>query len=178
MLSAASTSPTLPALRSRALTTQFLLLLSAAWLLPALVHMAGLPVRLLVPMHWPVILAGLCYGWRSGAAIGVLAPIVSYAMSGMPRPEVLPAMTIELAAYGAIAGIALQGLRLGRLQATMASVVGGRLAFLAVMVFTGALATPFATYLEAAMLPGLGAALAQAVLLPWVAGWWVDRHRE
>ena len=50
--------------------------------------------------------------------------------------------------------------------------------FLAVMVFTGAISTSLPAYLQAAMLPGLLAALAQVVLLPLLAHVWVTRaHR-
>ncbi len=174
--SANASSWTLPAARPRALTVQFVLLLSAAWLLPAVVHLAGLPVRQLLPMHWPAILAGLCYGWRSGAVIGALAPIVSYMLSGMPRPAVLPSMTLELAAYGFFAGFVLQVLQRGRLQAALAAIVGGRLVFLAVMVVTGAITTTLPEYLKNAMAPGLFAALAQVLLLPLLSAWWVRRE--
>ncbi|MCC6163183.1 MAG: ECF transporter S component [Acidobacteria bacterium] len=169
---------TLPARQPRALTIQFGLVLCAAWLLPAAIHALGLPVRQLLPMHWPAILAGLVYGWRSGAVIGAASPIVSYLIAGMPRPEVLPSMTFELAAYGAIAGFMVEGLGRGRFLATLASVVGGRLVFLAVMLGTGAIATPFATYLTAAMVPGLAAAAAQVVLLPLLANYWVKREQR
>ena len=174
---AQSPSWTLPALRPRALTIQFGLVLAAAWLLPAAIHALGLPVRQLLPMHWPAILAGLVYGWRSGAVIGLLSPIVSYAIAGMPRPAVLPSMTFELAAYGAIAGLMVEVLRRNRFEAAVASVIGGRLVFLAVMLATGAIATPFGTYLQAAMVPGLPAAVAQAVLLPLLAKYWVKREQ-
>lgn len=176
-LAANASGWTLPALRPRALTVQFGLLIAAAWLLPAAIHLAGLPVRQLLPMHWPAIVAGLCYGWRSGAIIGALAPVVSYMISGMPRPAVLPSMTFELAAYGFLAGFVLQVLRRGRLQATLAAVVGGRLVFLAVMVLTGAITTTLPVYLENAMLPGLLAALAQVAVLPLLSAWWVRRER-
>lgn len=161
------------ALSPRALTLQFGLVLAAAWALPALIHLLGLPVRQLLPMHWPVILAGLVYGWRSGTVIGAASPIASYLISGMPRPAVLPSMTFELAAYGAIAGFMVQALQRGRVEAALASVIGGRLVFLAVMVTTGTITTALPAYLQAAMLPGLPAALAQVVLLPLVAHAWV-----
>lgn len=177
-LPASASSWTLPALRPRALTVQFTLLLCAAWLLPAAVHLAGLPVRQLLPMHWPAIVAGLCYGWRSGAVIGALSPIVSFLISGMPRPAVLPSMTLELAAYGFFAGFVLQVLQRGRVQAALASVIGGRLVFLAVMVFTGAITTQLPVYLENAMLPGVLAAVLQVVTLPLLAEWWVRREQR
>ena len=178
ILSANAPAWTLPARQPRALTIQFLLVLCAAWLLPAAVHVFGLPVRQLLPMHWPAILAGLVYGWRSGAVIGAASPIVSYMIAGMPRPAVLPAMTFELAAYGLIAGYFVEVLQRSRLQAALASVIGGRVVFLAVMVFTGAIATSLPTYLTVAMAPGLVAALAQVLLLPALANAWVRREQR
>ena len=83
-LDAPSSPWTLNPLHPRALTLQFGLVLAGAWALPALIHLLGLPVRQLLPMHWPAILAGLVYGWRSGAVIGAASPIVSYLISGMP----------------------------------------------------------------------------------------------
>ncbi len=173
ILSAHPSAWTLPARQPRALTIQFGLVLCAAWLLPAVIHLLGLPVRQLLPMHWPALLAGLVYGWRSGALIGAASPIVSYLIAGMPRPEVLPSMTLELAAYGCIAGFFVEVLGRGRFQAALAAVIGGRLVFLAVMVLTGAITTSLSTYLQAAMVPGLVAALAQVVLLPLLASAWV-----
>lgn len=168
---------TLPAWQSRALTMQGVLLIAAAWLLPSLVHLTGLPVRTLLPMHWPVVLAGLCYGWRSGAVIGAGAPLVSYLLSGMPPPMVLPAMTLELAAYGFLAGFVREVLHRGRFEATLASLLGGRVVFVGVMLATGAVVGPLADYLRNAMLPGLAVACVQALVLPFVAAWWVQREQ-
>jgi len=160
------------------LTVQGLLLIAAAWLLPSLAHLMGLPVRMLLPMHWPVVLAGLCYGWRSGAVIGAAAPLVSYLLSGMPPPMVLPAMTLELAAYGFLAGFAREVLHRGRFEATLASLLGGRVLFVGVMLATGVIVGPLPDYLRNAMLPGLAAGAVQALLLPVLAGWWVRREQH
>jgi hypothetical protein len=171
-----STTWALPAWQPRSLTAQAVLLITAAWLLPAVAHVAGLPVRTLLPMHWPVVLAGLCYGWRGGALVGAGAPIVSYLLSGMPPPFMLPSMTAELAAYGALAGFAREVLHRGRLESTLAALLGGRVLFVGVMLASGAMAGPLADYVRSALLPGLPAALAQALLLPPLAGWWVRRE--
>jgi hypothetical protein len=157
---------------------QGVLLIGAAWLLPSLVHRTGLPVRTLLPMHWPVVLAGLCYGWRSGAAIGAGAPLVSYLLSGMPPPVVLPAMTLELAAYGFLAGFVREVLHRGRFEATLASLLGGRVLFIGVMLASGVIIGPLGDYLRNARLPGLAAGATQAMLLPPVAGWWVRREHS
>src|SRR5690349_24292031 len=91
---------TLPDSGFLALTIQILLLALAAVVLPATAHAIGLPVRSILPMHWPVLLAGLIFGWRAGLGIGVLAPLASFLVSGMPVPHILPSMTLELGAYG------------------------------------------------------------------------------
>jgi uncharacterized membrane protein len=169
---------TLPAHRPRAVTAQVLLLVSAAWLLPALAHLIGLPVRQLLPMHWAVVLAGLCYGWRSGALIGAGAPVVSFMLSGMPPPVVLPAMVVELATYGCVAGLVRQVLHRGHVEAALAAIVAGRILFVGVMLAGGTVVGPLGDYVRAALVPGLPAALAQVVVLPLVARWWVAREQR
>lgn len=168
----------LPASRPRALTAQAGLLLAAAVALPALAHLTGLPVRTLLPMHWPVILAGLCYGWRSGAVLGALAPLTSYLLSGMPPPVILPPMTLELAAYGMLAGLVREVLGRGRVEATLGAVLGGRILFVGAMLASGTIVGPLADYLRNAMAAGLPAALAQVLLLPPLAAWWVRRESQ
>lgn len=168
----------LPLIKPLSMVVQIILLLSAAFLLPAAAHATGLPVRWLLPMHWPVILAGLCYGWRSGLLVGIGAPVLSYLVSGMPPLFMLPAMTVELAAYGFIAGFAREGLKLNGFLSAALSLIGGRIVFLAIVLITGAVAVPFADYLQAAMLPGIPAAIAQLILLPLIANWWVGRGSE
>lgn len=166
---------TLPAWGTRALSLQALLLISASFLLPAAAHLSGLPVRWLLPMHWPVLLVGLVYGWRSGLLVGLAAPGLSNLLSGMPLPVILPSMTVELAAYGLLAGLFRQTLRRGAFTSTAAALVGGRLVFVAIAVATGATKPTLPLYLQAALLPGIAAALAQLALLPLLASWWVRR---
>lgn len=169
---------TLPTWRLRALSIQGLLLVSAAFLLPAAAHVAGLPVRILLPMHWPVILVGLCYGWRSGALIGLASPGLSFVLSGMPLPAILPAMTLELAAYGFLAGFFRETLRLSWPLSTALSLLGGRVLFVTFAVATGSVNALIPEYLKLALFPGLASALGQFLLLPLAAGWWVRREQR
>ncbi|MEO7539064.1 MAG: ECF transporter S component [Pyrinomonadaceae bacterium] len=171
-------SNVLPALETKAIIIQMVLLASAAFVLPAAAHMVGLPTRVLLPMHWPVIMAGLCYGWRSGAVIGLLAPVTSFLISGMPPALMLPAMTVELAAYGLLAGLARQNLRYGWFASSAVSLIGGRIVFLAVALLLGTIAIPFGDYLASAMLPGIPAAIAQLIILSLAAGLWVGPARD
>jgi niacin transporter len=166
---------TLPATTPSALSLQALLLVAASFLLPAAAHALELPVRALLPMHWPVLLAGLVYGWRSGALVGLTAPSLAHLLSGMPRLEILPAMTVELALYGLLAGLLRERLRWNRFAAVAVAIAVGRLTFLTVAVATGATGPSLPAYLQAALLPGLVAALAQIALLPLLAARWPGR---
>jgi hypothetical protein len=167
---------TLPDLSLRAISTQAVLLALSAAVLPAVSHLANLPVRWLLPMHWAVLLAGLTYGWRAGMAIGLLAPGASFLLSGMPLPHILPAMTVELATYGLVAGFARQIWRLGPVASMALAVVTGRVVFITMALATGAATPTVLAYLKAALLPGLVAAVAQVLLLPFVAQWWIRRE--
>ncbi len=168
--------PTLPWTGLRALSLQAVLLLLAAFVLPAAFHRLGLPVRLLLPMHWPVLLAGLVYGWRSGALVGAACPALSFALSGWPLPAVLPAMTLELVIYGAVAGALRERAGWNRFAATAAAILAGRAIFLATAIATGWTGPDIPRYLGTAMAPGLAAALLQIALLPLLARWWAGRE--
>ena len=60
----------------------------------------------LSPMHIPVLLCGFICGPVYAAAVGLVAPLLRFALFGMP--PILPtgvAMCFELAAYGAVSGL-------------------------------------------------------------------------
>ncbi len=60
----------------------------------------------LCPMHIPVLLCGFLCGGYYAAAVGIIAPLLRFALFGMP--PIFPigtAMCFELLTYGLIAGI-------------------------------------------------------------------------
>ena len=61
---------------------------------------------MLCPMHIPALLCGFVCGWPYGLAVGAIAPLLRCVMFGMPKlyPTAI-AMTFELAAFGAVAGL-------------------------------------------------------------------------
>lgn len=164
--------PTLAFRGARALFFQGLLI-GAAVALPVVAHMSGAPVRLLLPMHWPVILAGLVYGWRGGSIAGLLAPTVNYLISGFPLPAVLPPMTIELAAYGFLSGMMREKGHFNPFLSVAVALVAGRILFLGVLAATSPLPMNISESIVTLFLPGLGAALLQIILLPFVARSWI-----
>ena len=158
----------------RSLSFQALLIIAAV-ALPVAAHLSGAPVRILLPMHWPVILAGLVFGWRGGAIVGFLSPFASYLISGMPLPGILPAMTAELAVYGLIAGLFREKFSANAFISVATAVVVGRIVFALIVLFTVTPSASFGSYFQAALVPGIPAAIAQIVFLPLIAGWWVKK---
>lgn len=148
-------------------------LIAAAILLPALCHLAGLPVRWILPMHWPALLAGLLYGWRGGLIVGVLSPISNYLITGYPLPPVLPAMTLEIAAYGFVSGWLRERFGWNGFAATGTAVAVGRAVFIATVFLTAGYSGAFGEYLLAAMIPGIVAGVLQVGVMG-VVGMWKD----
>jgi uncharacterized membrane protein len=155
------------------------LLVAAAVGLPSAAHLMGLPVRFLLPMHWPILLAGLMYGWRGGLLVGMLAPSISFAISGFPLPHILPAMTVELAVYGLVAGFLKEKLHFNGFTSLAISIVAGRIAFVAmVLAGIGSAVNADMTYFKAALVPGVVAIIAQIALMPILATWLIKRSRQ
>lgn len=61
---------------------------------------------MLLPMHIPVFLCGLICGWKYGAAVGFILPLLRSVTFGMPPLfPTATAMAFELATYGLISGL-------------------------------------------------------------------------
>lgn len=83
------------------------LFMALAYVMPFLTGQIPEIGSMLCPMHIPVLLCGFICGWPWGIAVGAIVPVFrSLTMGGMPPlfPTAL-AMTFELAAYGAAAGL-------------------------------------------------------------------------
>ncbi len=162
------TAATLPlAQRISGVRTLVLILAFAAggMLLPWLAHQVHLAGPTFLPMHIFVILAGLLYGWRAGLAVGLLTPLLSYAISGLPLLAMLPQVTVELAAYGLFAGLARGRWHWDPLRSLLTAMLAGRLAlggfFLVLYAGGGALQTPLGA------VAGPGLALKTVVVQGW-----------
>ena len=111
-------------LRSYVLTMVFVALgVSTPWVFHQF-HLAG---ATFLPMHIFVLTAGLLFGWRAGLMVGLLTPLASYAVSGMPVLAILPQITIELMAYGLIAGLLRGKFNLKTVWCLLGAMIGGRL---------------------------------------------------
>lgn len=102
------------------------LCLSMGLVLPGFFHMMGGAGAVFLPMHIPALLCGFICGWRYGLLCGMLMPILSSVITSMlPLFPKAVAMSFELAAYGAAAGLTHS--RLGIYPSLILSMVAGRL---------------------------------------------------
>ena len=65
--------------------------------LPMAFHALG-SGTVFLPVHVPVLLCGLVCTWPYGVVCGLLGPLLSSVLTGMPAAAVLPSMMAELAA--------------------------------------------------------------------------------
>ena len=81
------------------------MLLALALVLPFLTGQMQQIGNMLCPMHIPVLVSGFFCGPWYGLAVGFIAPLLRFALFGMPPllPIGIP-MSLELAAYGSAAG--------------------------------------------------------------------------
>ena len=182
---------TLPS--AKAQTVAAALAVVAAVALPQILHLAGAALGLgpmlgqtLLPMHLPVLLVGLLAGPYAGVATGALAPVISFALTGMPMAPMVPFMVIELASYGLFAGL-LRGVRLPSalpspldwLVRLLGAQVAGRLvdglAIAVAVAFLGNTSMTVAS-VWAAVLTGLPGLVLQWVAVPAIM-FAVDRRR-
>ncbi len=82
------------------------LFLAIALYLPFLTGQIQVVGKALSPMHIPALLTGFVCGWPYAIAVGVISPLLRSLIFGMPPLfPTATAMALELATYGAVAGL-------------------------------------------------------------------------
>ena len=135
--------------------------------------------NMLLPMHLPVLICGLVCGWKWGAAVGFILPLMRSMLFQMP--PLLPTMrtggalcmAFELMAYGLISGLLyakLKKYRWGLIVSLVGAMLIGRIVWALASVIIYRLFADFAFDFELFLTGGFVAAwpgiLAQLVLVP------------
>ncbi len=136
--------------------------------IPILFHQMALAGRIFSPMHIPVFLAGIFVGPVSGLIVGLVCPIMSFLLTGMPPPYAVPLMSLELPVYGVAIGILIRVIKFPVLSLLLAMILG-RLAFaLGLFVFGLFLSLPYGPkeFIKISVITGLPGIAIQLVLIP------------
>lgn len=125
----------------------------------------------MLPMHIPILIAGLFLGPAVGLLVGLVTPILSSLLTGMPVFfPMLPIMIFELGTYGLISGYVFKKLRLNTYVSMIIAMISGRLVagvvvFVLVKFFAFKGAGPV-LFIKGAIITGLPGILIQLVFIP------------
>lgn len=110
-------------------------------ILPMVFHMFSMGGTVFLPMHIPVLIAGYFLGPMYGAAVGIVTPIISGLLTGMPPlVPVMPIMAFELCGYGLFTGLIFEKTNKIYLSLISAMVAGRLLAIVGAFVISLTLA--------------------------------------
>jgi hypothetical protein len=138
---------------------------------PMAFHVIPNAGAVMLPMHIPVLLCGLVCGWQYGLLCGILGPLVSSVLTGMPPAAMLPGMMVECGMYGCVGGLMMEYIHTGSLYADLyislpVAMLMGRVisGIVKALILTPGLSfTAWATASFVTALPGISI---QLILLP------------
>lgn len=143
-------------------------------LLPQIFHLFGAPAgTVFLPMHIPVLISGFIVGPLGGLVVGLISPLLSSFITGMPPMTRLPFMVFELMAYGFFSGLIYKYLPRKKWFSLYLSLIGAQLAGRLVNVLCAVIAvyllgiktmTPGAVWL--ALTTGLPGIFIQLISIP------------
>ena len=132
--------------------------------------------NMMLPMHIPVLLCGVICGWKYGAVLGFILPLIRYMVFGMP--VLFPtgiAMAFEMLTYGLVIGLVYSLSRwkciVSLYRALIAAMIAGRLVWaVAQMVLLGVSGGAFTMkmFLAGAFFNAVPGMIIQLVLIPAV----------
>jgi uncharacterized membrane protein len=153
---------------SRLVTTATLIAFGIIF--PMMFHLLGISGHIFLPMHIPVLIAGFFLGGKAGFVVGVMTPILSSALTGMPQfMPMLPIMEVELATYGVAGGYLYKRRHINlRVSLLITMIIGRSAVMLAVYCMVAMLNIRIAPldYLKGAFISGIPGIVIQMIVVP------------
>ena len=139
--------------------------------LPMAFHVIPNAGSVMLPMHIPVLLCGLVCGWQYGLLCGLLGPLVSSVLTGMPPAAILPGMMVECGMYGCVGGLMMERIRTGSLYADLyislpTAMLAGRILSGIAKALILAPGTSFTAWATASFVTALPGISIQLILIP------------
>lgn len=141
--------------------------------LPIAFHSIPNAGSVLLPMHIPVLICGMICSWPYGFLCGLMGPLLSSVLTGMPPVAYLPSMMVECATYGLVAGLVLKFVHTKKTYcdlyiALIAAMLAGRVVsgIAKALIFTPGLA--MSAWIASSFVTALPGIVIQLVFLPTV----------
>lgn len=149
------------------------LMIALCVVLPIAFHSIPNGGSIFLPMHIPVLLCGLVCGWGYGGLCGLVGPLLSSLLTGMPPAAILPGMMVECCVYGLVTGLMMRYVRTGKttldlyLSLVAAMLLGRVLSGIAkALIFTPGMS--LAAWAAASFVTAIPGIIIQLVLIPLV----------
>lgn len=149
------------------------LFLALGIIMPIFFHFITLSGAIFLPMHIPVLIAGLILGRKYGIIVGSLTPLISSLLTGMPPLVPIPIaiiMAFELAVYGGVIGYLHHDRKLNTFISLIIAQISGRVTVglvVAVLVslFGFNKLNPI-SYVAGSMITGIPGIMTQLIVIP------------
>lgn len=146
------------------------ILIAIGIVLPMIFHALGGAGKVFLPMHLSVIIAGYLLSPAFAILVGILTPIFSSLLTGMPVIyPILPIMVLELLTYSGIISLILRRKKKSVFITLILAMVSGRLMagfMVYLLTITMGLKISPMMYLKGAIVTGLPGILIQLILIP------------
>ncbi|MBS4539407.1 ECF transporter S component [Clostridium sp. D2Q-11] len=139
--------------------------------LPIVFHTIGGGGSMFLPMHIPVLIGGFFLNIPFAVAVGVLTPLLSSLLTGMPPIfPVLPFMAVELATYGAIISLLSKKYNMNIYVSLITSMLFGRImagmmVWILATFFMAELPSPI-IFIQGAVIKGIPGIMIQLIFIP------------
>lgn len=146
------------------------LLLASGIIIPMIFHMFGMTGPIALPMHIPVLIGGFLLPPHLALALGIITPIVSGLLTGMPVMFPMAIiMAFELGIYGLTSSLLTRKLNLPIIPSLLISMIAGRIAAGLTVAFLvqlfGVKMNPL-LYVKGAIVTGIPGIIIQLLFIP------------
>lgn len=148
------------------------LLLTLGVILPIVFHTFGAAGKIFLPMHLSVLVAGFLLPPVNALAVGMLTPLLSSILTGMPITfPIMPIMVVELGAYAFIISLLNKNGIESIYVKLVTAMITGRF-FAGIMVFMMAnifgLKMKALIFVQGSIVTGLPGIIIQLIIIPLV----------
>ncbi len=151
------------------------LMVALCVVLPVAFHSVPDGGSIFLPMHIPVLICGMICGWPYGFLCGLMGPLLSCLLTGMPPLAFLPAMMVECGVYGLVTGLMLKYVKTGKLYADLylaliCAMIAGRVVsgVAKALIFTPGITMTY--WITASFVTALPGIVIQLIAVPMLVG--------